>query len=439
MKVLTLLLSFHQIITSLEKEVVDLQGNLISALPKTRNISDLPRPIPMRTVVDEANSYPSGPLAVHKRLAEAVTPIGMNSCNEVTQIRRPESVLEAPSSSSKKRKHQVYHIEGHGRHVIPLLNRVITPPTEAGSIIEAQDDRDSIYSWPQHKFKNAVKTVSICSESTGSESSGNEGDLSSGSVVHSLLHMGGQGQTSRDSSPRSRSDNDDSDTLPCYTNCPNPSPPVCSRSAPLATPACIPVPAQSFKTIQAILASCEPKVLVQSTPVNGMNTDSSCQLNYSHWRLPERSTPLHNDIVTAVASTYPLGALSENARQYQGFIPMNQSVSAPSSICQEGGNHDFPLYGSNGHNMLPLKKRLISTQEDVPIAPKNIPQELDFIEAPPSPLDYSTILSQTPLELRRIALTGGKQHSSSGGYMSSTVNNCDKLSFKTLEIMPPSL
>eukprot|EP00596_Hydrurales_sp_CCMP1899_P008425 CAMPEP_0119033378 /NCGR_PEP_ID=MMETSP1177-20130426/425_1 /TAXON_ID=2985 /ORGANISM="Ochromonas sp, Strain CCMP1899" /LENGTH=625 /DNA_ID=CAMNT_0006990089 /DNA_START=113 /DNA_END=1990 /DNA_ORIENTATION=+ len=439
------------IIVSLEKEVTDLQGNLMSALPKP---TPQPRSVQMRTVIDETNSYPSGPLAVQKRLIEAILPNEMINDIKVSNSIRPDLVSEAPSSSSKKRKHQVDQIESRGQHVnVPVLKTVVTPSTDAAdNVVEEQGGRGSTNSWPQHKFRNAMKAVSSCLES-GSEGSGNEENVSSKAVIHSPVDVG-DSHTSCDSSPRECNSNSETDNSPCNTTFPIPA--VCNRSVPEASLAfpCISVASQSLKTIQAILASCGPKIPVQITKyLNDANIDSLCLPNNSNAGLPD----LHNggiptDLVKAVASTYPLCALAsedahrQDARQYSSFSPMNQSVpSTSSSISQKVGNHDFPLYGGSGNNsMLPLKKRMISMQECV----RNpIPQELDFIEAPAAPSVYSlnipmgievnhkvqNVLFETPLELRRKALQSGKTNGLTGPTIS------ERLIFKTLETLPPSL
>jgi hypothetical protein len=208
----------------------------------------------------------------------------------------------------------------------------------------------------------------------------------------------------------------------------------------------IPVASQSLKTIQAILASCgqPPKAPVQGNPLIDVNIDSSYPSNISNWRLPELCTTVHNggipiDLVNAVASTYPLCALASEDARYKAFLPMNQS-SAPSSTTQKHGNDNLPLYrGCGNSSTLPLKKRIISMQECV----KPVPQELDFIEAAALPSKYSLnilkgienhkthCISETPLEMRRNALSNAKFHDGS--------NTSDKFIFKTLETLPPSL
>ena len=308
--------------------------------------------------------------------------------------------IEVPSSSSKKRKHS----SGGGSTPTDCMNTQgqirlknfpspyeISDPLEVGSFIQAQEVRGSQqYLWRQHISKNNMKTVSICSEtaSGSSEGSVSEGDLSSGSAVHSLLHMS---RTNSSDSRGSGSGSDESDTA-ASDQTPNSSqtnsahsrnhinpPRIEKRVSPLlnlsssTSHSSLGLPGLSKspchppttpKTIQAILAACESKLPPQSSVLNSTFDATLSAQNHPHWRLPERPTTHSNtsslgtlsdvriaaSTVAAVASIYPCTDAIDDPTSYLAYVPM-KAMENPGPGFQppyDGvRNHKFTVYGGN--------------------------------------------------------------------------------------------
>lgn len=336
---------------------------------------------------------------------------------------------ETPSSSSSKKRKNLPSPstnDGRSKHSSHHQHEVSSAgSSESDSVIHAQEDRGSQqYLWRQHIWKNSTKTVSICSEtaSGSSEGSVSEGDLSSGSAVHSLLHMS---RTNSSDSRGSGSGSDESDTAPSKhinavsnqmgssshsrnqnhhtrvidkrTVTPATHPTIGSTNVAVTTP----------KTIQAILAACETKgpTIYAPPPSHESNAfeQPTCAQNHMHWRLPERapshtSAPQSMDIriaastVAAVASIYPLTTdMANESTTYRGYVPM-RAVEGPvattfTSASDIVKNQNFTVYGGTKQ---PSSSSVSSSATgdmkgrvsvDSPYYTKRIPVELDTSES----------------------------------------------------------
>ena len=237
--------------------------------------------------------------------------------------------------------------------------------------MNVQEDRDTKLLWRQHISKNAVKTVSICSESTGSlsEGSGSEGR---GSAVHSLLHMG---DSSSGHSRGSSSGSDDDSTSLKENESTFHAAPTSSQTSSrtyVHTPRIYEgrsqatestestnhilysYPLERPKSLQAILAACSPPL--------------SAPQKKAHWRVPERgytfsSHNLAGLTAAAVSSIYPTVFVENdnNSGPFRGFVPMRgppectkQSIDSNVNISSSGvRNQDFTIY--DGHRLRAMK------------------------------------------------------------------------------------
>ena len=459
-----------QIIASLEKEITDLQGGMTSIFPtRPETVMDvspqqatLPDAPEKKFVINNANYTVTDRLntvaAPEIKTEMHNTPLGRDS-----HLTRTISV-DAPSSScSKKRKHLALPtgIDCRAKH-FSTPNFEPYEPAESADISQAEDDRGlQQYLWRQHTAKNSVKTVSICSESASgcSEGSVSEGDLSSGSAVHSLLHMS---RTNSSDSRGSGSGSDESDaapsehvTAPCgqttfqphsrnhvhsartgekRVGAPAAYTAVASPTAPITTP----------KTIQAILAACEskgPAVYATFPPAHQMQEQPGCVQSHPHWRFPERvGGSIGTDIriaastVAAVASIYPLHGTVADPPSYRGLIPM-KAVEGPvlHPAGTEGSrNHNFTVYGglrpaSNSSadlSNLPSKKRALHAPSQEASRFKGIPQELDVTESPayesaPSPSQVYSIYVPERTQERSNQQSKERQHNTSNAMVKS--------------------
>ena len=385
-----------------------LQGGLITVVPKTEELRLLHHPhsiAQMKNASDDVvsfrnhGSYKGDPLAaIHSVMSKQED---LNYMGGILGISVPSLLpklipVDVPSSSSKKRKHSnsaaptgplTVPIQIRQKH-FPSPYEVTAPSEEGTSVREAQGVRGSQqYLWRQHMSKNPVKTVSVCSEtaSGSSEGSVSEGDLSSGSAVHSLLHMS---RTNSSDSRGSGSGSDESDAAASDQTPPSNQTSgahsrnhintarIEKRASPLMlstqnivhtvgpTQSLSPCPpATTPKTIQAILAACESKIPPQS-PVPNSNYDPTvCAQNHPHWRVPERSTS-HNSsamgimsdvriaasTVAAVASIYPCTDAIDDPTSYLAYVSM-KAIDAPGPCFQphyDGvRNNKFTVYGGN--------------------------------------------------------------------------------------------
>ena len=384
-----------------------LQGGLLTVVPKTEEfcLPQHPHSIAqMKTASDDVvffrnhGCYNGDPLAaIHSVMSKQEE---LNYMGGILGISVPSLIpklipIEVPSSSSKKRKHSnsaapteplTVPVQTRQKH-FPLSYEV-ADPSEGTSVREAQGVRGSQqYLWRQHMSKNPVKTVSVCSEtaSGSSEGSVSEGDLSSGSAVHSLLHMS---RTNSSDSRGSGSGSDESDAAASdQTPTSNQSSSAHSRNhintariekraGPLAlstqniihtvgpsTSHSPCPPATTPKTIQAILAACESKVSPQSPIPNSNYETGLCAQNHPHWRVPERSGSHNSSVmgimsdvriaastVAAVASIYPCTDAIDDPTSYLAYIPM-KAIDAPAPCFQphyDGvRNNKFTVYGGN--------------------------------------------------------------------------------------------
>ena len=431
-----------KIISSLEKDITDLQGGMVSSLPNPETVAELIRYTPPPTDTSDFIKIEK-PNGIERNLDDrirlsniAINPSDRESntamCSQQqSHLTRTISVDAPSSSSSKKRKHlappATTDIREKHFSSPKFLNN---DPCEAGNIFQALEDRGSQqYLWRQHISKNSIKTVSICSESAsgGSEGSLSEGDLSSGSAVHSLLHMG---RTNSSDSRGSGSGSDESDSAPSnhtattsqLTQSLNRHHGNVSRVSDkrTVTPAVASLGASPTlsvstpKTIQAILAACEsvspmtnnPSPAVAATAASPPHAFESlaCAQSHPHWRLPERTVGgiqsqtgvdvrIVASTVAAVASIYPITTDTIDST-YRGYIPM-KAVDVPGPVALldgirnqkftvYGGNKPHPNYGASDCNALPSRKRCASGSF-YDNARGAIPQELDTAE--PFPVD----------------------------------------------------
>lgn len=350
-------------------------------------------------------TFPESNRGVKNRIISEETPSSSSS--------KKRKLLSSPSSSDGRVKHQ-----GHHQHKV-------TNSYESDEVIHEQEDRGSQqFLWRQHISKNSTKTVSICSEtaSGSSEGSVSEGDLSSGSAVHSLLHMS---RTNSSDSRGSGSGSDESDTAPSKhvtgaTNQANSSSHSRNQShharvvdKRIVTPPVHPtiggsnVAVTTPKTIQAILAACEtkgPTIFAPPPSHENLAFDfSTCVQNHMHWRLPERppshlSGPSSMDIriaastVAAVASIYPLTTdIANDSTSYRGYVPM-RAVEGPlsntfASSADSAKNPNFTVYGGTKQSSSSsVSSSAVGDMQrrgsiDSPYYSKSIPVELDTNES----------------------------------------------------------
>lgn len=432
-----------KIISSLEKDITDLQGGMISALPNPETVPDLNRYNPPLTdtadfiKIEKPHGIERSPDEKICLPASATTSSERESNNSTSSqqshLTRTISVDAPSSSSSKKRKHLAPPptTEIREKH-FSTPNFLSSDPCENGNIFRAPEDRGSQqYLWRQHISKNSIKTVSICSESAsgGSEGSLSEGDLSSGSAVHSLLHMS---RTNSSDSRGSGSGSDESDSAPS-NHATTPSQPNSQshnrhhsnasrgsdkRTVTPGVAALVSSPSLNVstpKTIQAILAACESiSPMTHTSPAVVAVTASSsphafeslaCAQSHPHWRLPERTIGANlgqtsvdvrivASTVAAVASIYPI-TIDTDDSTYRGYIPM-KPVDVPGPVppldgirnqkfTVYGGNKPHPTYVASDSNALPSKKRCTSGSFYDIARGVPIPQELDTTE--PFPVD----------------------------------------------------
>lgn len=228
------------------------------------------------------------------------------------------------------------------------------------------EDRDTKLLWRQHISKNAVKTVSICSESNGSLSEGSGSEGGQGSAVHSLLHMGDTSSShSRGSS--SGSDDDSSSSKQNQSGVNGIQSPAQTRAhihtvrapethskTPEITGAAAhskyTYPVERINHIQAILAACGPPLVAPQ--------------KQAHWRLPDRgyafsSHTLAGPTAAAVASIYPTVYVenNDNSGPFKGYVPMRgptDNGKAISDVQTHGTrNQDFTIY--DGHRLRAMK------------------------------------------------------------------------------------
>jgi hypothetical protein len=300
---------FFQVITGLEKEVGTLQDDLISLLPTKPWI---------------------------QVKAEGVERVPKETLSRMVSI-------DEPSSFSRKRKASLTSSEAR----MPFL---LQEPSEAGSIMQAQEDRSNSsgqYFWPPSK---TVKTVSVSSESVGSgsgsisEGSTSEGDISSGSAVHSLLHMKktdskcsssvssgslGSGSGSDESdTPKSKSISVTQLKSPVYSGN------AFRGSAPIAVQPTQVVQGQTYiakpKSIQSILSVC------------------SAQPTHAHWRntkAPQASHTSASKTAIAVSSLYSMTSIDDIPNSYKNYSAM--SNPDPSST-----NLDNPQFGVRSQDFI---------------------------------------------------------------------------------------
>jgi hypothetical protein len=368
-----------------------------------RSISDPPTANRSLTVQVEMD-YKGTSCGTKNRIILEETPSSSSS--------KKRKILSSPSITDGRSKHSSHH------------QHEMSGPYESESVIHAQEDRGSQqYLWRQHISKNSTKTVSICSEtaSGSSEGSVSEGDLSSGSAVHSLLHMS---RTNSSDSRGSGSGSDESDTAPSkhviaasnqigssiHSRNQNHHTRVIDKRT--VTPAIHPtigstnVAVTTPKTIQAILAACETKGPTIYAPPPSHESHafepSTCVQNHMHWRLPERvsshtSAPLSMDIriaastVAAVASIYPLTTdIANDSTSYRGYVPM-RAVEGPVATTYANAsdivkNLNFTVYGgvkqssSSSVSSSATGEFKGRANIDSPYFLKSIPVELDTSE-----------------------------------------------------------
>ena len=345
-----ILLSLFQIISTLEREVGVLQSGLIAMLPE---------PLPVSETCEKnfvELEYPKS--------SNLIEVIEMNKdCKAQSFLStRPVPVGDSFPASIFNRKR---------RHSIPS-SEAMQSGEDAGchqeeTITKVLADRDTKLLWRQHISKNAVKTVSICSESNGSLSEGSGSEGGQGSAVHSLLHMGDSSSShSRGSSSGSDDDSSSSRQNQSAVHSSTQAP-AQARSyihIPRATEThCItPVtaiatahskyayPGERINHIQAILAACGPPLTAPQ--------------KQAHWRLPDRgyafsSHTLAGPTAAAVASIYPTVYVenNDNLGPFKGYVPMRgptDNGKATTDVQMHGvRNHDFTIY--DGHRLRAMK------------------------------------------------------------------------------------
>lgn len=275
---------------------------------------------------------------------------------ETTQLSRMVSI-DALSSFSRKRKNSILHQE----------------PSEAGSIMQAQEDRSNSsgqYLWPPSK---TVKTVSVSSESVGSgsvsgsisEGSTSEGgDISSGSAVHSLLHMkkldsrcSSNGTSS--GSLGSGSGSDESDTPKSksisVTQLKSPLPGRASTFPAAVQPTQV-VQGQTYitkpKSIQSILSVC------------------SAQSTHAHWRhtkVPQVSHSSASKTAMSVASLYSMTSIDDIPNSYKSYSPMSNPDSSSANL-------DYPQFGVRSQDFTVYDSHKNMNLQSKPV--KNFPQNV---------------------------------------------------------------
>lgn len=338
--------SIVQIISTLEREVGVLQSGLIAMLPE---------PLPVSESCQKNFEYPKS-----SNLIEI-----MESSNEGKTESYP-STRPVPISGSfpvsifnRKRRHNMPSPETSQSGEDITCHQEESNP----KILE---DRDTKLLWRQHISKNAVKTVSICSESNGSLSEGSGSEGGQGSAVHSLLHMGDTSSShSRGSS--SGSDDDSSSSKQNQSGVHGTQAPAQTRAhnhvsrasdTHCKTPETIGTtvqtrytyPGERINHIQAILAACGPPLVAPQ--------------KQAHWRLPDRgyafsSHTLAGPTAAAVASIYPTVYVEnkDNSGPFRGYVPMRGPTDhgKANSDAQAHGtrNQDFTIY--DGHRLRAMK------------------------------------------------------------------------------------
>ena len=411
--------------------MADLQRGLISILPRP----DIPVPATrpntqMITPADESVfNQNTGRLLSDPNVANRPLTVQVEMDFEGTGSGTKSRIIceETPSSSSSKKRKMLPSAsitDGRSKHSSHHQHEM-SGPYESDGVIHAQEDRGSQqYLWRQHISKNSTKTVSICSEtaSGSSEGSASEGDLSSGSAVHSLLHMSrtnssdsrgsGSGSDESDAAP-SKHENAVSNQIGSSSHSRNQSHHTRVIDKRTVTPAIHPtigsasVAVTTPKTIQAILAACETKGPTIYAPPPSHESHAfeppTCVQNHMHWRLPERvsshtSAPLSMDIriaastVAAVASIYPLTTdIANDSTSYRGYVPM-RAVEGPvattfATASDIVKNLNFTVYGGTKQSSSSsvsssatgdMKGR---ASIDSPYYSKSIPVELDTSES----------------------------------------------------------
>jgi hypothetical protein len=291
-------------------------------------------------------------------LSHLIEPLDANKTASMeAAVPSSSTATEASTSTfNRKRKHTFAPDAAAGTES-PVIN------------MKVQEDRDTKLLWRQHISKNAVKTVSICSESTGSlsEGSGSEGR---GSAVHSLLHMGDS--SSGHSRGSSSGSDDDSTSLKENESTFHAIPPSsqtssrtyvhaprtyegrseATESKESANHTLYSYPLERPKSLQAILAACSPPLAPPQKK--------------AHWRVPERgytfsSHNLAGLTAAAVSSIYPTVFVENdnNSGPFRGFVPMrgppectkpSTDINASSSGVR---NQDFTIY--DGHRLRAMK------------------------------------------------------------------------------------
>lgn len=332
------ILFFFQVITSLEKEVGDLQDDLISLLPSKASAQT------------KTGGLDGQSKSTDNGIKDSVSTV------ETTQLSRMVSI-DALTSFSRKRKNSILHQE----------------LSEAGSIMQAQEDRSNSsgqYLWPPSK---TVKTVSVSSESVGSgsvsgsvsEGSTSEGgDISSGSAVHSLLHMkkldsrcSSNGTSS--GSLGSGSGSDESDTPKSKSiSVTQLKSPLCGRAS------TFPTAVQPTQVVQGRTYITKPK------SIQSILSICSAQSTHAHWRhtkVPQVSHSSASKTAMSVESMYSMTSIDDIPNSYKSYSPMSNPDS--SSV-----NLDYPHFGVRSQDFTVYDSHKNIYTQFKPV--KNIPQNV---------------------------------------------------------------